>query len=117
MRKSILWIDDFDNQVSHIRRRSGNQVDDKDYSLIFAPRYRKQVVIKRRFYDALHYIFEHYGEFDCVILDIDMNHNFGAIDRENVVWKRFFDCISISERLEEDEKGQSVGYIWDEEKR
>ncbi len=115
MRKSILWIDDFDNQVSHIRRRSGNQVNDKDYSLIFAPRYRKQVVIKRRFYDALHYIFEHYGEFDCVILDIDMNHNFGAIDRENVVWKRFFDCISISERLEEDEKGQSVGYIWDEE--
>ena len=50
-----------------------------------------------------------------MILDIDMNHNFVAIDRENVVWKRFFDCISISERLEEDEKGQSVGYIWDEE--
>ena len=95
MRRTILWIDDFDNHSSHIRKRDGNKSDIEKYFRIFAPAYRRQVVIKDRFYDALSYIFECYGEFDCVILDIDLNRNFGAIDRDDGVWKRFFSCISI----------------------
>ena len=114
MRRTILWIDDFDNHSSHIRKRDGNKSDIEKYFRIFAPAYRRQVVIKDRFYDALSYIFECYGEFDCVILDIDLNRNFGAIDRDDGVWKRFFSCISIPEKLKEDEKRQTAGYILDE---
>lgn len=111
MKHTILWIEDFDNGRSEVRKKPGTEKKTFENELfIFEERYRNQVALKRNFYEGLQYIFEHHGEFDCVILDIDMRKNFGSINRNDDIWKKFLELVDIPETIKE-ENGKMVGYV------
>lgn len=77
MKKVILWIEDFDNATNQARKKEGEaNYYNNDELKIFKDIYKEQVVLKKNFYDAMKYIIEKHGEYDCVILDINMKKNF-----------------------------------------
>lgn len=114
MRKAILWIDDFDNNSSHARKKPGLNNEKKERQIkIFKEWYSDQVILKEKFYDGIKYIIEHHGEYDCVILDVDLNRNFGNINREDSVWKKFYKYVNVREIIKK-ENGKILGYIGEE---
>ena len=109
MRKTILWIDDFDTNSSKATRsrRKNNSSSDSDKLQIFNEKYRKQVEIKTTFFEGMRYIIEKHGEYDCVILDIDMNKNFQQIELdqdtdESKIWNKFFKYVKIEKRTKKE---------------
>ena len=79
MKNNILWIEDFDNKSSrNVRKRTKEETEEANrklyerYRNLFKDVYKDVIEIKTTMYAGLKYIMEHYGDFDCVILDINM---------------------------------------------
>lgn len=97
MKKNILWIEDFDTKNTKVRTRKSNQnsSEDKEDALgIFDEKYWDVIEIKKSLFEGIEYIINHKGEFDCVILDVDMSKNL-QIDMDDGIWKEFFKHINI----------------------
>lgn len=94
MKKNILWVEDF-----------GGYCNDDDeikesidkYLQLFDKQYRDSIEIKTKLEEGIEYIFDHYGEYDCVILDVDMNPNLIRVN-DSETWNKFFDKVNIDRK-------------------
>ena len=117
MKKAILWIDDFDTKSSadNIRIRGAQLSNCAPKRLwgIFEEKYKEQVEIKTSFLEGMKYIIDKHGEYDCVILDIDMRKNFQEvrIDESNdgTYWTKFFKYVNIE--WEKVKEGAKIRYV------
>lgn len=115
-KKTILWIEDFDIKSSkNVRTKNDKHSDNlMEKLLIFNEKYRNQVEIKKDFLSGVQYIMDHHGEYDCVILDIDMNKNMQSIvlqgeSEESRIWNAFFSKVNLKLGTAEKE-GNSIVY-------
>ena len=120
MKKCILWIDDFDiKSATRVRQKNKPQMEegenkkhDKHIGL-FDELYKDLIEVKTTMLDGLEYIKEHYGEFDCVILDINLNKNLQQINEEDINWKFLLDNINLDdiEDIEDEFRNYGGFYI------
>lgn len=120
--KNILWIEDFAKCRS---ARTNNASKDKSkknksekYLKIFDEKYRDVIEIKESMFEGIEYIIEHKGEFDCVILDVNMGSN--ESDNDNVqfnmdektnegkIWRRFLNHVNLD--IEPEPEGNKIDY-------
>lgn len=117
MKNNILWIEDFDNKSSrNVRKRTKEETEEANrksyerYRNLFKDVYKDVIEIKTTMYAGLKYIMEHYGEFDCVILDINMKKNLKVNDSDEV-WKFLFKNINIARKEDIDKEiGENAGF-------
>ena len=100
MKKCILWIEDFDNKSSANVRTKSQTEEEKNkkydkYLRVYDELYKDSIEIKTTMLEGLEYIKEHYGEFDCVILDVNLNNNLQQIDKDDSNWKFLIDNINL----------------------
>lgn len=100
MKKCILWIEDFDNKSStKVRKKSQTEERKSEkydkYLRVYDELYKDLIEIKTTMLEGLEYIKKHYGEFDCVILDVNLNNNLQQIDKDDSNWKFLIDNINL----------------------
>lgn len=117
-KKNILWIEDFDTKSTKKVKNKKNKINQNNSEVIknalgiFDEKYQDVIEIKTSLFEGIEHIITHKGEFDCVILDVDMGKNL-QIDMdekktEGKIWNEFFKHINL--KLEEDLEGNKIDY-------
>lgn len=115
MKKNILWIEDFDTKSISVRKHKSSQKSSevvKNALGIFDQKYRDVIEIKTSLFEGIEYIITHKGEFDCVILDVDMSKNL-QIDMDEKthkgkIWREFLKHMNLP--LEQEQEGNRIDY-------
>lgn len=100
MKKAILWIEDFTEEQREARKPNNEgQFESEMIKTIFGETYRGQVELEKTLYAGVKHIIERHGDYDCVILDINMKNNLEY--KRDEVWEKFGEMVYLPKKWDE----------------
>jgi hypothetical protein len=113
--KTILWVEDFDNKDTAVPAEDLDapevtEVADHvgEINKVFPELHRNRVLLQESIENALVSIDEHFDDYDCVVLDINLNKTYPLDEDARNKIKDKFDKSGVHLRTKEDYPPDSV---------